>query len=98
MEHAVIFVLWKRSCQQCYLLSKFFIHQLMHNWIVLQNNFKIYIKIGIKTAPTCSGAVAPSSVSELLVLAKVTVVNTLRTGSFKLFKRPLPGFLTILTL
>ena len=24
--------------------------------------------------------------------------NTLRTGSFKLFKRPLPGFLTILTL
>jgi len=28
----------------------------------------------------------------------VTVFNTLRTGSFKLFKRPLPGFLTILTL
>ena len=27
-----------------------------------------------------------------------TVVNTLRTGSFKLFKRPFPGFLTILTL
>ena len=25
-------------------------------------------------------------------------VNTLRTGSFKLFKRPLPGFLTILIL
>jgi len=25
-------------------------------------------------------------------------LNTLRTGSFKLFKRPLPGFLTILTL
>jgi len=24
--------------------------------------------------------------------------NTLRTGSFKLFKRPFPGFLTILTL
>jgi len=24
--------------------------------------------------------------------------NTSRTGSFKLFKRPLPGFLTILTL
>jgi hypothetical protein len=23
--------------------------------------------------------------------------NTLRTGSFKLFKRPFPGFLTILT-
>ena len=27
-----------------------------------------------------------------------TAVNTLRTGSFKLFKRPFPGFLTILTL
>jgi len=26
------------------------------------------------------------------------VINTLRTGSFKLFKRPFPGFLTILTL
>jgi len=26
------------------------------------------------------------------------VVSTLRTGSFKLFKRPFPGFLTILTL
>jgi len=25
-------------------------------------------------------------------------INTLRTGSFKLFKRPLLGFLTILTL
>jgi len=25
-------------------------------------------------------------------------INTLRTGSFKLFKRPFPGFLTILTL
>ena len=27
-----------------------------------------------------------------------TALNTLRTGSFKLFKRPLPGFLTIFTL
>jgi len=26
------------------------------------------------------------------------LLNTLRTGSFKLFKRPLPGFLIILTL
>ena len=33
---------------------------------------------------------------QLLVLD--TSVNTLRTRSFKLFKRPLPGFLTILTL
>jgi len=27
-----------------------------------------------------------------------TSINTLRTGSFKLFKSPFPGFLTILTL
>jgi len=32
------------------------------------------------------------------LLACADDVNTLRTGSFKLFKRPLPGFLTILTL
>jgi hypothetical protein len=41
----------------------------------LKNNFKIYIKIYIKTAPTCFGAVTPSSVSALLVLAKVAVVK-----------------------
>jgi hypothetical protein len=37
----------------------------------LKNNFKI----DIKTAPTCFGAVTPSSGSALLVLAKVTVVK-----------------------
>ena len=37
----------------------------------LKNNFKIYIK----TAPTCFGAVTPSSGSALLVLAKVTLVK-----------------------
>ena len=41
----------------------------------LQSNFKIYIKIEIKTAPKCFGAVTPSSGSALLVLAKVTVVK-----------------------
>jgi hypothetical protein len=41
----------------------------------LKNNFKIYIKIDIKTAPTCFGAVTPSSGSALLVIAKVTVVK-----------------------
>jgi len=41
----------------------------------LKNNFKIYIKIDIKTAPTCFGAVTPSSGSALLVLAKGTVVK-----------------------
>jgi len=41
----------------------------------LKKNFKIYIKIDIKSAPTCFGAVAPSSGSAVLVLAKVTVVK-----------------------
>jgi hypothetical protein len=37
--------------------------------------FKIYIKIDIKTTPTCFGAVTPSSGSALLVLAEVTVAK-----------------------
>ena len=41
----------------------------------LKNDFKNYIKIDIKTAPTCFGAVTPSSWSTLLVLGKVTVVK-----------------------
>jgi hypothetical protein len=41
----------------------------------LKDNFKIHIKIDIKTTPTCFGAVTPSSGSALLVLAKVTVVK-----------------------
>ena len=41
----------------------------------LRNSLKIYIKIDIKTAPTCFGAVTPSSGSALLVLAEVTVVK-----------------------
>jgi hypothetical protein len=41
----------------------------------LKNNFKIYIKINIKTALTCFGAVTPSPGSALFVLAKVTVVK-----------------------
>jgi len=46
----------------------------------LKNSLKIYNKTYIKTAPTRFGAVTPSSGSALLVLAKVTVVNTLWTG------------------
>jgi hypothetical protein len=38
---------------------------------LFKNNFKIYVK----TAPTCFGAVTPSSGSALLLLAKVTVVK-----------------------
>ena len=54
--------------------QSFFIHQLIHKWVVLKNNIKIYIKM----APTCFGAVTPSSGSALLVLAKVTVVKIVR--------------------
>jgi len=54
----------------------------MHKRFVLKNNFKFYIKINIKTAPTCFGAVTPSSGSALLVLAKVTVVNLLAPELF----------------
>jgi len=39
------------------------------------------------------------NVTASIRMNKVNVrFNTLRTGSFKLFKRPLQGFLTILTL
>jgi hypothetical protein len=41
----------------------------------VKSNFKIYIKIDIKTAPTCFGAVTPSPGSALFELAKVTVVK-----------------------
>jgi hypothetical protein len=38
-----------------------------------KNNFKIYVKIDIKVAPTCFTAVTTSSGRALCVLAKVTV-------------------------
>jgi len=44
------------------VIKVLFIHQLMHQWVVLKNNIKIYIK----TAPTCFGAVTPSSGSALI--------------------------------
>jgi len=44
----------------------------------LKSNFKIHIKIDVKTALTCFGAVTPSSGSTLLVLAKqVRVMRSL---------------------
>ena len=57
------------------ILSKFFYSPTDAQVNCLKNNFKIYIKIDIKTAPTCFGAVKPSSGSALFVLAKVTVVK-----------------------
>jgi hypothetical protein len=41
----------------------------------LKNNFKIYIKIDIKTAPTCFGAVTPSLGSALLMLLKLQLLK-----------------------
>jgi len=57
------------------ILSKFFYSPTDARVNCLKNNFKIYIKTDIKTAPTRFGAVAPSSGSALFVLAKVTVVK-----------------------
>ena len=57
------------------ILSKFVYSPTDAQVNCLKNNFKIYIKIDIETAPTCFGAVTPSSGSALLVLANVTVVK-----------------------
>jgi hypothetical protein len=57
------------------LLSKFFYSPTDAQVNCLKNNLKIDIKIEIKTAPTCFGAVTQSSGSALLVLAKVTAVK-----------------------
>jgi hypothetical protein len=43
----------------------------------LKNNIKIYFK----TAPTCFGAVTPSSGGALFVLVKVTVVKIVNYGT-----------------
>jgi hypothetical protein len=56
-------------------LSKFFYSPTDAQVNFLKNNFKIYIKIDIKTAPTCFGVVTPSSGSALFILVKVTVVK-----------------------
>jgi hypothetical protein len=50
------------SQTQQYSIKVLFIQQLMHKWVVLKNNIKIYIK----TAPTFFGAVTPSSGSALI--------------------------------
>jgi hypothetical protein len=60
--------------QACTALSTFFYSPTDAQLNCLKNNFKIYIKIDIKTAPICFCAVTPSSGRALLVLAKVTVV------------------------
>ena len=57
------------------VLSKIFYSPTDAQVNCLKKHPKIYIKIGIKIAPTCFGAVTPSSGSALLMLAKVTVVK-----------------------
>ena len=57
------------------ILSKIFYSPTDAQVNCLKNSFKIYIKIDIKTAPTCFGAVTPSSGSALLVLAKGIVIK-----------------------
>jgi hypothetical protein len=57
------------------MLSKLFYSPTDAQVNCLKNNFKIYIKISIKTALTRFGAVTPSLGSALLVLAKFTVVK-----------------------
>jgi hypothetical protein len=41
----------------------------------LKNNFKIHVKIDIRPAPTCFGAITPSSGSALFDLAKAAFVK-----------------------
>jgi hypothetical protein len=53
-------------------LSKFFYSPTEAQVNCLKINFKIYIKIVLKTSLTCSGAVTPSSGSALLVLASMS--------------------------
>jgi hypothetical protein len=57
------------------LISKFFYSPTDAQVNCLKNDLKIYIKIGIKTAPTYFSAVTPSSGSALIVLAKGSVVK-----------------------
>jgi hypothetical protein len=63
------------KCRQTKKVSKFFYSPTDAQVNCLKNDFKIYIKIDIKTAPTCFGAVTPPSGSALLVLAKVKFVK-----------------------
>jgi len=55
--------------------SKFFYSPTDAQVNCLKNSFKVYIKINIRIAQTCFGAVTPLSGSALLMLAKVTVVK-----------------------
>jgi hypothetical protein len=65
-----------RAAVASWYYQSFFIHQLMHQWVVLKNSIKIYIKIDITTVPTCFSAVTPSSGRAFtFMLTKVTVAK-----------------------
>jgi len=51
------------------IIKVVFIHQVMHQWVVLKNNIEIYIKIYIKTAPTCFGVTVTASSGSALINA-----------------------------
>jgi len=59
-------------------ITKVFFSPTNAQVIVLKNNIKIYIKIAL----TCFGAVTPPSGSALTMLAKVTLVNLLAPELF----------------
>ena len=70
-----VFLLFFFTYTLCVLISKFFYSPTDPQVNCLKNNFKIYIKINIKTAPTCFGAVTPSSGSALLIMRSLMMVN-----------------------
>jgi len=67
--------LYASICLLAHCWSKFFYSPTDAQVNCLKSNFKIYIKVDIKTAPTSFSAVTPSSGSTLLVLDEVTVVK-----------------------
>jgi hypothetical protein len=52
-----------------------FIHQLMHNWIVLKNNFKFALKLTLKGSYMLRCEKHHPQGTHYLSLAKVTVVK-----------------------
>ena len=83
-----------------------------HSTTVLLNLFNIISHLCITDRTDSITTVITLTITEITRYLKLNIhtftlrwicfysyfFNTLRTGSFKLFKRPFPGFLTILTL
>ena len=58
------------------MLSTFFYSPTDAQVKCLKSDFKIYVKIDIKTAPKCFSAVTPSSGNALTILTNVTLAST----------------------